>query len=508
MAHPEDRASGARRARINVFRMAADDTEALTALPRGMLSTLELMSAGLAQIAPAIATFFVLGGIVAVSGLATPLVVLIAGIGFALHVNSNAEFNRVIPSSGFYVTYLSRVFGQRAGAASAAIYTFAYVTIGASLFFQIGVWTNTSVRALFGFSLPWWIPAVVIEAGVATLMVLGVRLSIRVAVALFGFEIAVMIAGAIAMIAAHPGAATGESFNPANLAGGVSGLGLGFPLAIFLFLGASTPAPMAEETSSPRRGVPLAIFGATFVAIAIYVFMSWAENVGFGNNTHALVQASYPFLTAAGNAAGPLKDVMYVAGFTSAVAVLLAAGNPTSRVWFNMAREGVLPRWFGQVHPRFRTPARVIVLFVLIEMAITLAVGFSIGADNGFGDLASAGTIGAVILFIAVNFALTAYFARTRRDMFSIPRHVIAPSLGTIAFAYPLYETVKPDQPSPFNWFGLMWLILLAAAIGYGILIGHRVRLGHHLADGDEAPGTAGSGAGTADGTVLGGGSV
>src|SRR5579875_3420030 len=228
--------------KAGVMGLAADDAAALSRLRRGSLSAGELTAAGLAQIAPAIATFFVLGGIVGASGLAAPLVILIAGIGFAFHVNSNAEFNRAIPSAGFYVTYLSRAFGRRVGAMGAFVYTLSYITLGAAIFYQVGVWTHTSVQAMFGVDLPWWVPTLVVEAAVALLIIGGVRLSIRVAVSLFAFEMAVMVAGAVAMLVAHPGAASAAAFNPAHLTNGLSGLGLGFPLAIFLFLGASTPA--------------------------------------------------------------------------------------------------------------------------------------------------------------------------------------------------------------------------------------------------------------------------
>jgi 2-(1,2-epoxy-1,2-dihydrophenyl)acetyl-CoA isomerase len=254
--------------KTGVMSLAADDAAALSRLRRGSLSAGELTAAGLAQIAPAIATFFVLGGIVGASGLAAPLVILIAGIGFAFHVNSNAEFSRAIPSAGFYVTYLSRAFGRRVGAMGAFVYTLSYITLGAAIFYQVGVWTHTSVQAMFGVNLPWWIPTLVVEAAVALMIIGGVRLSIRVAVSLFGFEMAVMVAGAVAMLVAHPAAASAAAFNPAHLTNGLSGLGLGFPLAIFLFLGASTPALMAEESRSPRRSVPLAIFGATAAAVA------------------------------------------------------------------------------------------------------------------------------------------------------------------------------------------------------------------------------------------------
>lgn len=84
-------------------------------LRRSVLSIPELAGTGIAQVAPAIAIFFVFGSIVAVSGVGTPFVILLAAIGYLFHVNSTAEFNRKVPSAGFYVTYIARAFGNASG---------------------------------------------------------------------------------------------------------------------------------------------------------------------------------------------------------------------------------------------------------------------------------------------------------------------------------------------------------------------------------------------------------
>lgn len=469
-------------------------TEQVSGLRRGALSTGELVAVGLANIAPAIASFFVLGAITAVSGVGTPLIVLIAGIGFALHVNSTAEFNRVTPSAGFYVTYLGRAFGTWTGAMGAAVYTLGQFIIGLALFYQIGVWTSTAVSAMFGFDLAWWIPTLVVEAGVALLIVRGVRVSVRVAIAMFGFELAVLIIGAVAMLVHQHAAISGAGFVPSHVSGGLSGLGLGFPLAIFLFLGSSTPAPFAEETSRPRSTMPRAVFATVGIAIVIYTAIAWSEGIGFANNVKALSSAAFPFITGATQALSGLKDLMYIAGFTSAIAVLLAAGNAVNRVWFSMARDGLLPGWLGVTHSRHRTPARVVIVSLGLMMIATLALGAVAGPDNGFGWTASLGTIGIVVLFIAVNFALTAFYYRQYRSQFKVVRHLVIPLLGTIALAWPLWETIKPSQDWPYNWFGAIWIgFLLLAAVYAAVVVRRRVRIGQVLATETESAPVAGT---------------
>lgn len=444
-------------------------------LNRGALALSEMVANNVAEVAPAIATIFVFAAIAPVSGVGTPLVVLIACIGFACHANSTAEFSRVCPSAGFYATYCARAFGPRAGATIAGGYLIAMFTFYTAIFFQIGVWVNTVCTRAFGFPLPWWIASLVLEGCVVLLLLRGVKISVRTAVSLFAIEVTLLLICAIAILVESPGSINGVGFDPYNIKNGAGGFGLGFVLAIFLFLGSSGSSPLAEEAQNPRRSLPIAIYTATSIAFLIYLFMAWTMVAGLHDNAKALAQADFPFLAATIGAIPSLQYLLYFAGFTSAMGVLFATGNAGSRVLYNTACEGLAPALFAGVHPRWQTPLAAILWPVLGTMLITLGLGFWVGPHKAFSYTAAFATDVFMVVFIVTNLATIPYFWRNHRDTFSWFRHLFVPLLGVIAFGYPLYESVLPSQAEPYRWYGLGLLFAYAVSFMWSVLRSHRI---------------------------------
>ena len=101
---------------------------------------------------------------------------------------------------------------------------------------------------------------------------------------------------AIALLIDHSGYINGQPFNPSHLHRGFSGLSLGFPLAVYLFV----------------------------------------------DNAAALTNAHIPFITAAGTVASGLVFIAYIAGFTSICSCLISTTNSQARIIFNSEREGLL----------------------------------------------------------------------------------------------------------------------------------------------------------------------
>ncbi|MGH7759049.1 MAG: hypothetical protein ACREN7_07045, partial [Candidatus Dormibacteria bacterium] len=215
------------------------------------------------------------------------------------------------------------------------------------------------------------------------------------------------------------------------------------------------------------------------------------EGIGFQNNSGLLVKAAYPFIAGATNALGPLKYVMYIAGFSSALGVMLATGNAGSRVLFNTAREGLMPRVFSRTHPTWRTPWVAMLFPNIAVMILTLILGGFVGGGNAFDYAVTLATDILVVVFIVTNISFIVYGLRAKGVTFSWWRHGALPALGVVALGYPLYEGVAPSQPTPYNVYGL--LIIFAYVIAFAYVYfrrhsGHRV--GTMLAV-DEAPGAA-----------------
>ncbi len=452
----------------------------------GTLRVPEMVANNIAEIAPAIASIFVFAAIVAAAGVGTPFVILIACIGFACHVNSTAEFSRVAPSAGFYATYCARAFGKLTGGTIAGGYLLAMFIFYMAVFFQIGVWVNTVVQKSFGFDLPWWVAALVLEAIVMALLLRGVRVSVLTAVSLFAIEATLLFICAIAMLVTSPSFINGQGFNPGNVKSGASGFGLGFVLAIFLYLGASGSSPLAEEAHNPRKSLPKAIWTATLVAFFIYLFMAWAMGVGLHHSPARMSGAEFPFVSATIAAASPLQYLLYFAGFTSAMGVLFGTGNAGSRVLYNSARDGLFPRSATRVLPNWRTPWVSISVPIVVAMIATLILGAVVGAGDAFDYTATLATDLFMVVFIVTNVATIPYFWRQHKDEFSWFKHLIVPALGVIAFGYPLYESVLPSQESPYNWFGIAIIVAYVLAFLWSVVRRHHITgMGTRLADSD-----------------------
>lgn len=452
---------------------------ASTALRRDALGRVEAIATSLACIGPAIGSIFLISSIASGVGPAIGLAILIGAIGFLFHINSVAEFNKHIPSAGGYTTYAARVFGPRVGAMTGAMYLIAGLGIGLALILQVGIFVSDAITGIFSFSLPWWVSSLILGLGIFFVLVRGIRISIRVAATLFLYEVVTVLVSAIVMMAVNHRYVSSAAFDPSQIHKGVVGIGAAFVLSIFMFTGASSPAPLAEETTKPRRNLPSALLVATVAAAVIYLFVSWALVTAFHDKAGPILSTNLPFLVGAEHAFRPLGDLLYVAGSTGACAVLIGDMNSYSRAFFNQAREGILPKWLATVHPTWKTPWVMLAALFTVCLGGGLLLGGLLGALTAFNYLATIGTLAFVLLYIEINVALPFFVLRQRRDKYSSVRHMVLPILGVLALLYPLWEIAKPSQPYPYNWFGLIGIGFLIFCFVFGnVLVSSKHRAG------------------------------
>lgn len=466
-------------------KVAADDK--VPRLRHGQLGFMDLAGASFATMAPAYSLYTTGAGIVAGVALGSPLVVLFAGIAFLLHCNGSAQFSRKIPSAGSYTAFFGRTWGGPAGAGFTMAYVIALIPTGASVMIVPGWWTSVAIQALWGVNVSWWIPYIVINVVITILAVVGVKLSTRVAVTLFGIEMAILFAACAIALTLHPAAISAKGFSFGEIQNGFSGIAVSFPLAFYMFLGASNNVPLAEEANSPRKQLPLAIYSTTIIAIFIYAFMTWATGVGFNWNVHAYSTAPFPLVDAVQSHFGSWRFLLYFAGFTSTIALLITGRNGGGRIFFSTAREGMLPgKSLTRVHPRWHTPSVAIIFSTAFSFIVGAIVGGIYGPVNGFNWTASLGTLELILVFIAINVSLTVYYWREHRQEFSWLYHGVIPVVGSLALLIPVYSLVKPGAPLPYWAFPYVSILFIAIGVGYGIYMGvtrKDIRPGSVLAD-------------------------
>ena len=203
-------------------------------LRRNALSLRHIVASTLANIAPAMSFFFGFAVIVEGAGLAAPLTILTAMVAILFLTNTLAEFTRLTPSTGSFVTFTGKAFGPAFGAAISIFVTFGYIIAASTVVAVAGSWASDTLQNFLGLSVHWAVLTVTISVVVGWLVMRGISPSTLWAGIFFYFEAALLILGAILMIAAHPDAISFAPFRPANLTGGWAGLGAGLPLAIWL----------------------------------------------------------------------------------------------------------------------------------------------------------------------------------------------------------------------------------------------------------------------------------
>ena len=459
-------------------------------MARGVLSDVDIAAATLADMAPAMSFFFGFATIVTAAGIAAPLTVIAAAIAIGLLGNTLSQFSRSRPSTGSFVTFIGGAFGGYSAVVTAVVLCTGYIIAVASVVTIAGGLAETILKQYLSVTVPWQAISAVLSLGALDLIVTGAKPSTKVAAVLFAFQVLLLLVVAIALLVEHSGYINGQPFDPSHLHRGFSGLSLGFPLAVYLFVGWENSAALAEEHHDPRAGVARAVFSSILVVGVLYVFLSYATVVGFNDNAAALTNAQIPFITAAGTVAGGLVFIAYIAGFTSTCSCLISATNSQARIIFNSGREGLLPSVTARLTERRKTPWVAFSVYLALALGLSYVFGWNTDPVTFFGEIATMGTILIALTYLVANLALPVYYHRHERERFSNVKHLLLPLLGAAAIAYPLYELVKPGQPAPFDRYpliaaGVVVVALIWGAIAFGRdrTLGERV--GSIVADAD-----------------------
>ncbi|MGC5341302.1 amino acid permease [Streptomyces sp. DT171] len=212
-------------------------------------------------------------------------------------------------------------------------------------------------------------------------------------------------------------------FTPSNF--GVMGIFTAAAVVFFAFIGFDIVATAAEETRDPQRDVPRGILGSLFVCTALYVAVSVVVT---GMRKYTLLTVDAPLADAFKAVGHPfwagLISFGAVVGLTSVCLILLLG---QSRVFFAMSRDGLLPRAFSRVHPRFGTPYRST---LLLGGVVALVAGFT-----SIDELAELVNIGTLFAFVVVA-AGVVLLRRRRPDLprsFRTPLVPFVPAVSVLA---------------------------------------------------------------------------
>ena len=453
----------------------------LPRLVRNSLGMADILGVSLANTAPAMSFFFSFALIAGAAGVASPLAIIVAAVAILLKINSLVEFTRVTPSTGSYISYIGKSFGAVAGIITAWALGFGYIVAVGYVMAVMGGWSSLILSKFFYLSIPWQPITVFFVLLVTYLVYRGVKISTRWAVVMFGFELMLIVISMIAMIASSKSHLNLVSFNPHNVKNGLAGIGLAFPLALFMFIGVGNPGAMVEETRDARRSVPTAIYVATIFVSVIYVLMAWSTSIAYHNHASTIAALAVPFVSGASKSLGGFQILVYLAGLTSTFASLIGATNAQSRMIFSAGREGLLPLRLGKVS-KYGTPWATLLMYSGTALVITLLWASQGQVLSEAGIIGTLGTIPIALVYMALNIALPVYYLKHQRHRFSWWKHLTVPILGVLALVLPLWGLIQPGQPAPFDIFpGIVLAVLLVALIYALIRVRHVPDLGKRV---------------------------
>jgi basic amino acid/polyamine antiporter, APA family len=411
------------------------------------------------------------------AGPAIMLSFVVAALGCAFAGLCYSEFSTMIPVAGSAYTYSYATMGE----------LFAWI-IGWDLVLEYAVgastvatsWSRYMVSLLrdFGINFPMeWaagpfesvtlpdgtmiasgivnLPAVFIVCMVSMLLMIGIQESARVNAVIVVVKVAVIIlfigfgwsyvnpANHVPLIPDNP---TGE-FGNFGWTGIVRGAGIIF----FAYIGFDAVSTAAQEAKRPQRDMPIGIIGSLVVCTILYILFSYVltgiVNYKELNDPAAVAVAidrtPYIFLRKA-------VKFAIIAGYTSVILVMLLG---QSRVFFSMSRDGLLPKLFSQIHPKWQTPWRSNLLFMVFVSLMSAFLPLS-----KLGEATSIGTLFAFVLVCAGILVMRKTNPNLERP-FKTPLVPLVPILGIAVNLYLMYGLGMENWLRLIIWMSLGLLV-------------------------------------------------
>ncbi len=244
--------------------------------------------------------------------------------------------------------------------------------------------------------------------------------------------------------------------------GGVMGILGAAGVVFFAFIGFDAVSTAAQEAKNPKRDMPIGILGSLVVCTVLYVLFSHVlsgvatvEDFRTAGKEASVAFAITKYMTGYAWLAN-FVTVAILAGFSSVILVMLMG---QSRVFFSMSHDGLVPKIFSEVHPKFQTPWKSNMLFFVFT---SLFAGFI--PEDIVGEMTSIGTLFAFMLVCA-----GVWIMRRRRP--EIPRAFTVPALPLVAVLGIVVCGAMIYGLGWTNWLRLgVWLVIgLVFYFSYGI---------------------------------------
>ena len=410
-------------------------------LAKGVIKLPGVLFVAIATMAPGAGAAYAISTGASFGAGALPLAVVFALVGSLLVAAAIGQLAKHISSAGGLASYVGTSMHTAAGFVVAWAYPFLYLFAMPYLALVFGNLLGTTMVPDGGgaFNAVWTIGALACLVMAFVTNYLGVEIGVRFGLILGLFEIAVLVVMSVWMIVAAGDANSLSLFTPQQATvPGFEGLGGVIAASVYgflAFIGFEAAAPLAEETKNPRSTVPRAVVLSCLLIGVFYVLTAYASSVYFGPEKMA------EFMTYnGGNAWIGLAKTLWGSGWILLLVVLLvssfacmnsAALAATRSIWA-MGRSGTLPKFLGDVHPRWRSPSKSIMVFFGLGTVLTLVGGYTWDPVTAYAVFGTVLTVCVLPIYFVTALACPVYYLRYRRSEFNVFLHLIVPVLGAV----------------------------------------------------------------------------
>jgi APA family basic amino acid/polyamine antiporter len=444
------------------------------------LGAVQLVALGIGAIVGA--GIFVLAGVAAAQHAGPGIVYsfIAAAIGCALAGFCYSEFSTMIPIAGSAYAYSYATLGELVAWVIGWALVLEYAVGAATV--SVG-WSGTLVSILGSFGIvlpqaflasPWDntpgmmnLPAVFIIIVISMILIKGIQESAR----FNSFVVAVKLIVVIAFIVlgyAYINRDNYVPFLPENTTGQFGAYGWTGVLAaagqiFFAYIGFDAVSTAAQEAKNPKRDMPIGIVGSLAACTVIYILYALVLT-GIVNYKELNVAAPYAL------AVDRMKDLPWLGfwmklgsllGLTTVMLVMLLG---QSRVFYSMSSDGLLPKLFSDVHPKFQTPWKsnlLLMVFVSVLAAFT--------PISKLGELTSIGTLAAFIV-VCIGIII---LRKTHPDLprpFRTPLVPLVPILGVLANAALMFSLSNTTWVAFVAWMTLGLVIYFSYSRSRSVL--------------------------------------
>ncbi len=385
------------------------------------------------------------------AGAAVTLSFIVAAVGCAFAGLCYAEFAAMIPIAGSAYTYAYTTMGELVawiigwalimeyalGAATVSIAWSEYLNklLGGAIPYE---WSHSPFESLNGVSGIINLPALVILLVLTMVLIRGTQESAK----LNGIIVFIKVAIVLLFIALGWQFIKPENHTPYMIPQGTPGhegffkwgwggvLG-GAAIVFFAIIGFDAVSTAAQEAKNPKKDMPIGILGSLVICTILYILFShvltgvanWNEFADPAKGKEASVAYAISTYMTGYSWLATGVTIAILAGFSSVILVMLLG---QSRVFYTMSKDGLLPKVFSELHPKYSTPHKSnMILFILVGLFAAFVPG------SVAGDLTSFGTLLAFVLVSAGIWILRVKNPDIERP-FRTPLVPLVPILGII----------------------------------------------------------------------------